>query len=78
MHYHACHVLSGDMQTDTHKHTTYACRQHLYEYTLCSHNSVCIKKWPQGDWINYSELQVGVFGLPDMSESHKGNSDTAS
>lgn len=34
MHYHAFHVLAGDMQTDTHKQTTYACRQHLYEYTL--------------------------------------------
>lgn len=38
---------------------------------LSSTNSVCIKKWPQGDWINYSKLQVGVFGC-QTSLSHTG------
>lgn len=40
-------------------------------HTQCSNNSVCVKEWTQGDWINYSKLQVGVFGC-QTSLSHTG------
>lgn len=33
--------------------------------------SVCIKKWPQGDWINYFQLQGGLFGCQTFL-SHTG------
>lgn len=63
---------SGTMHTHTH-----AAYLDTNEHTFCSTNSVCRKKWPQGDWINYFWLQVGVFGC-QTSHSHMGNSDTAS
>lgn len=34
--------------------------------------SVCIKKWPQGDWINYFQLQGGLFGCQTFL-SHTGD-----
>lgn len=53
--------------TQTHTHTQkYTCN--LYSQNAHT-NSIYIKKWPQVDWINYSKLQVGVFGC-QTSLSH--------
>lgn len=50
----------------THRHAAYTrCEP------CCKTNSVCIRKWQQGDWINYFLLQVGVFGC-QTSLSHTG------
>lgn len=59
------------MHTDT-GHKTHTDYLHIL-CSLYSHKLIvfALRKWPQGHWINYSKLQVGVFSC-QSSLSHTG------
>lgn len=55
---------------DVHRHTQMYTQPKLTHPSLrCTNTNISIKKWPQGDRINYSKLQVGMFGC-QTSLSH--------
>lgn len=57
---------------------THALAVYFVQHIITQTNSVCIKKMATGGLDQLFQTTGGSVWLPDISESHRGNSDTAS